>query len=91
MARRKKYLATDGKLVLWLEQEGNWLCVTAPFEPGVNTQARTLSEAFEMAYDALKTLRAGRRRLQRSSGFIDHDRRASSRSRAHLRRGLIRT
>lgn len=64
MPRAKRYLATDGKLVLSLEQEGKWLIVTAPFERGVNTQARTISEAFEMAHDAIKTLRMGRRRLE---------------------------
>jgi len=37
--------------------------VTSPFESGVTTQAETLEEAFEMARDAIETLKVGRAKL----------------------------
>lgn len=48
-----KYIVTDGELVLELEKEGKWYCVTSPFYPEITTQGRTLEEAFEMARDVL--------------------------------------
>jgi predicted RNase H-like HicB family nuclease len=66
MAKRpKRYMVTDGKLVLVLEaaEEGGYL-VTSPFVPGLITEAETLEEAFEMARDAAETLKQGRRRLK---------------------------
>lgn len=62
--KAQKYTVTDGKLVLTLQvaEEGGYV-VTAPFEPGLVTEAETVPEAFEMARDALATLRAGRRQL----------------------------
>ena len=64
MARKKKpttYTVTDGKLVLTLEvaEEGGY-CVSSPFHPGLNTQANTLEEAYDMARDALALLKAAR-------------------------------
>jgi predicted RNase H-like HicB family nuclease len=50
-----KYIVTDGELVLELEREGKWYCVTSPFNPEIITQARTLEEAFEMARDVVRT------------------------------------
>jgi antitoxin HicB len=51
----KKYIVTDGELVLELEREGKWYCVTSPFNPEIITQARSLEEAFEMARDVIQT------------------------------------
>ena len=60
----KTYTVSDGELVLKLEEAGDgWYCVTAPFEQGLVTQARTVKEAFEMAYDAREGLREVRQRL----------------------------
>lgn len=50
-----KYTVTDGELVLVLEPEDGWYCVTSPFNPEIITQARTLEEAFEMARDVIQT------------------------------------
>jgi predicted RNase H-like HicB family nuclease len=62
----KKFIVTDGTLVLTLEQapEGGYT-VTSPFEPGLVTEGETISECFEMAHDALATLIAARRSLRR--------------------------
>lgn len=60
----KTYTVSDGVLVLHLEEAGDgWFCVTAPFEQGLVTQARTIEEAFEMAYDAREALNEVRLRL----------------------------
>jgi predicted RNase H-like HicB family nuclease len=57
----KRYTVTDGKLMLTLEEAPNgWLVVTSPIDPGLTTQARTITEAFENARDALAELRAYR-------------------------------
>jgi len=54
---RKKYTVTDGTLVLNLiPGEKGWFTVEAPFESGVITQAKSIEEAFENAYDARKAL-----------------------------------
>jgi antitoxin HicB len=60
MTRKKQFTVTDGKLVLKLEpaEEGGYF-VTAPFDPNVLTQAETVEEAFENAYDVI-ALFAGR-------------------------------
>ena len=59
-----RYIVTDGQLTLTLEvaEEGGY-CVTSPFDDGVTTQAETLEGAFEMARDAIETLRVGRKKL----------------------------
>ena len=64
---QKSFLTTDGKLVLELtEAENGWLAVRAPFERGLFTQAKTVSEAFANAYDALELLKQPNRfRLSR--------------------------
>jgi predicted RNase H-like HicB family nuclease len=56
--KRKRFTASDGKLVLVLEvaEEGGYV-VTSPLDPAMITQADTLEEAFEMAADAFKCLR----------------------------------
>jgi antitoxin HicB len=62
MARRPhRYTVTDGKLVLTLElaEEGGYV-VTSPFDPGLNTEAETLEEAFVMARDAVAVLKRAR-------------------------------
>jgi predicted RNase H-like HicB family nuclease len=67
MARKKtRYTVSDGKMVLVLEpaEEGGF-AVTSPLDPGLITQAETLEEAFEMAYDAAAGLKAARRMLHR--------------------------
>ena len=58
-----KYTVTDGKMVLVLEaaEEGGFT-VTSPFIQGLVTEAETLEEAFEMARDAVETLKEGRSR-----------------------------
>ena len=58
------YTVSDGKLLLKLEpDEDGWYCVTAPLNPGLVTQAKTIPEAFEMARDAEKALAEVRQRL----------------------------
>ncbi|MEM9345718.1 MAG: type II toxin-antitoxin system HicB family antitoxin [Planctomycetota bacterium] len=57
----KVYTVSDGELVLQLEEAGDGsYCVTAPFEQGLVTQAKTIEEAFEMAYDAREALNEAR-------------------------------
>lgn len=60
----KRYTVSDGKMVLTLEDapEGGFV-VTSPMEPALVTEAETVSEAFEMARDAMKTLVEGRAKL----------------------------
>ena len=60
----KKYTVSDGKLVLTLEEaeEGGYV-VTSPMDPALVTEAKTVSEAFMMARDAMKTLIEGRAKL----------------------------
>ena len=60
----KRYTVSNGKLVLTLEEasEGGYV-VTAPLEPELITEAGSLSEAFEMASDALKGIRRSRIKL----------------------------
>ncbi len=62
MARKKQFTVTDGKLVLKLEpaDEGGYF-VTAPFDPNVLTQAETVEEAFENAYDVIALFEAERK------------------------------
>jgi antitoxin HicB len=59
-----KYIVTDGELVLELEPEDGWYCVTSPFNPDIITQARTLEEAFEMARDVIQTYKDYRAKKQ---------------------------
>ncbi len=59
----KKYTISDGKLVLILEEaeEGGYV-VSSPLDPGLWTQAESVSEAFENARDAMKELTLARRK-----------------------------
>ncbi|MBY0512537.1 MAG: type II toxin-antitoxin system HicB family antitoxin [Gemmataceae bacterium] len=63
-----RYTVTDGKLVLTLEaaEEGGYV-VTAPFIPGLVTEAETVEEAFEMARDAAAVLRAANRKGRKAA------------------------
>jgi len=69
MAKPIKYTVSDGKLVLTLEvaEEGGYV-VTAPFVPGLATQAETLEEAFEMARDVIAMFKDLTRSKKRSPG-----------------------
>ena len=60
----KTYTVSDGTLMLTLEvaEEGGY-CVTSPLDPQLNTQAETLEEAFENAYDAQELLIQVRARM----------------------------
>jgi antitoxin HicB len=62
----KRYTVTDGKLILTLEEaeEGGYV-VTSPIDPGLTTQAESISEAFLNARDALAELHAARKDLRR--------------------------
>jgi len=62
----KSYTVSDGKLVLTLTEaaEGGFN-VTSPMDRAITTQAETVQEAFDMAHDAVKTLKAGRAKLAR--------------------------
>ena len=64
----KRYTATDGKLVLILEEaeEGGYV-VTSPLDPELITQAETIEEGFVNARDAAKALTQSRTRLMRRS------------------------
>jgi antitoxin HicB len=60
------YTASDGKLVLTLTpaEEGGFV-VTSPLDPELITEADTIEEAFRMAHDAQRALRASRSKLLR--------------------------
>jgi len=55
------YTVSDGKLVLTLTpaEEGGFV-VTSPMEPELVTEADTIEDAFRMAHDAHRALRASR-------------------------------
>ncbi len=60
----RKFTVSDGKMVLVLQPaEKGWYAVTSPFDPAIQTQANSIEEAFLMAYDAQKCLKAARKRL----------------------------
>jgi len=62
----KAYTVSDGKLVLTLTpaDEGGFV-VTSPLDPELMTEAESVEEAFRMARDALRALRASRAKLLR--------------------------
>ena len=62
----KSYTVSDGKLVLTLTpaDEGGFV-VTSPLDPELVTEAESVEEAFRMARDALRALRASRAKLLR--------------------------
>jgi predicted RNase H-like HicB family nuclease len=62
----KSYTVSDGKLVLTLTtaEEGGFV-VTSPVEPELVTEAETIDDAFRMAHDAIRGLRASRAKLLR--------------------------
>jgi antitoxin HicB len=62
----KSYTVSDGKLVLTLTnaEEGGFV-VTSPVEPELITEADTIDDAFRLAHDALRALRASRAKLLR--------------------------
>jgi len=55
---------SDGRMVLTLTpaKEGGYV-VTSPLDPGSITQAETYSRAFEMARDAVRSLRVAHAKL----------------------------
>lgn len=60
----KRYTVTDGRLVLQLkEAEEGGFTVTSPIDPGMVTEAETVSEAFVNARDAMKELARARASL----------------------------
>jgi predicted RNase H-like HicB family nuclease len=65
----KTYTVSDGELVLTLEllpeEDGGGYGVTSPLEPQLVTEAKTFEEAFEMARDAIQSLRESRQRYAR--------------------------
>lgn len=64
----KRFTVSDGTLMLVLEvaEEGGYL-VTSPIDPELFTQAETVEEAFEMAYDVVEGLNAIRAERTNSS------------------------
>ncbi|MBI1830126.1 MAG: type II toxin-antitoxin system HicB family antitoxin [Planctomycetes bacterium] len=67
MKKRQTFTVSDGDLVLQLEpaEEGGYI-VTSVFEPELITEADSLEDAFTMARDAIKAIRASRDKLRRS-------------------------
>ena len=63
MKRRPQYTVSDGKLLLTLilAEEGGYL-VRSPLDPELISEAETLEEAFENAYDAMLTLKQSRQK-----------------------------
>jgi antitoxin HicB len=61
-----QFTVSDGKMMLVLEpaEEGGYI-VTSPLDPQLITQAETLEEAFEMAYDLAALLKETRQILRR--------------------------
>ncbi len=61
MSVKKTYTVCDGRTTLILEsaEEGGFI-VTSPLDPSLITEAETVEEAFEMAYDAAQALKASR-------------------------------
>ena len=64
----KKYTVSDGKLVLTVEdaEEGGFV-VTSPLDPELVTEGESITECFENARDALKSLRQSRAKLLRQT------------------------
>jgi predicted RNase H-like HicB family nuclease len=62
----KVFTVSDGKLVLTLEADktGGYV-VSSPLDPELLTQAETIEEAFQNAYDASKALKKSRAKLFR--------------------------
>lgn len=74
MPAKKKdcFTVSNGDLVLLLElaDEGGYI-VTSPFEPELITEAESLEDAFAMARDAIKALRASRTKLHRKLALTE--------------------
>lgn len=66
------FTVSDGELVLCFEpaEEGGYV-ITAPFEPELVTEAESLEEGFAMARDAIKALRASRKKLQKKLALAE--------------------
>jgi len=64
---RPSFTVSNGDLVITLNPvEGGWYAVGSPVEPHLHTQAKSIEEAFEMAYDALKALREARSKYSKA-------------------------
>jgi predicted RNase H-like HicB family nuclease len=74
MRKRNTFTVSDGELVLQLEsaEEGGYI-VTSAFEPELITEAESLEEAFTMARDAIKALRASRAKLHRKLALAQRE------------------
>ncbi len=64
--KSKSYTVSDGRMVLTLTpaKEGGYV-IRSPLDPELITEAETIPEAFDMARDALRSLRAARAKLLR--------------------------
>lgn len=63
----RSFLVSDeAGMVLRIERKGKWLVVSSPFDPELITQAKTIEEAFAMAYDAKEGLEAVRAEAARA-------------------------
>lgn len=60
----QSYTVSNGDLVLTLQEapEGGYI-VTSPLDPELVTEAETIEEAFELAQDAMDSLREARAEL----------------------------
>lgn len=69
MEIRKKYTVSNGEMVLCLEEaeEGGYV-VTSPFDPELISEAETIEEAFENAYDASEALKESRLQMLQQVG-----------------------
>ena len=61
------FTVSNGDLVLTLRSaEDGWYAVSSPIEPHLHTQAKSIEEAFEMAYDAFDALRSARAKYSKA-------------------------
>ena len=64
---KPSFTVSNGDLVLTLHPAGSgWYAISSPIEPHLHTQAKTVEEAFEMAYDGLAALREARAKYSRA-------------------------
>ncbi|MFW6335855.1 MAG: type II toxin-antitoxin system HicB family antitoxin [Phycisphaeraceae bacterium] len=60
-SRPQQFTVSNGDLILTLTVAGDgYYAVESPMDPQLITQARSIEEAFEMAYDAIEGLRETR-------------------------------
>ena len=62
----KSYTVCDGVLTLNLQAaDGGWYAVTSPMDPQLVTRAKSIEDAFKMAYDTRKSLADARKKPAR--------------------------